>query len=325
MSTSIHSDRTESPDPENTIVVAALYKFAPLSDCEQFRTLLAQVCYRHKVKGTLILAPEGINGTIAGTRTGIDAVLAWLRSDPRLSDLEHKESFHDDSPFYRMKIRVKREIVTLGIDGIDPNREVGQYVTPAQWNDLVRDPEVLVVDTRNAYECEIGTFRNAVDPATRTFREFPDYVAAELDPVVHKKVAMFCTGGIRCEKATALLLQRGFESVYHLQGGILKYLEEIPEEESLWEGECFVFDERVAVRHGLEPGEYELCRGCRMPVSAEDRKSPHYRAGICCPRCAADLTPDKAARRAERHRQTALADERGERHVGRVDHSSERD
>lgn len=299
-------------------VVAALYQFARLEECTALRAPLLEVCRAQGVKGTLILAPEGINGTIAGSREGVDAVLAWLRSDPRLSDLEHKESFHAEQPFYRMKVRIKAEIVTLGVPGINPTEQVGHYVAPAEWNALIREPDVVVLDTRNDYECEIGTFRGAVDPKTKTFREFPAYVDEHLDPREHKRVAMFCTGGIRCEKATALLLQRGFESVYHLKGGILKYLEEVPEEESLWDGECFVFDERVAVGHKVEPGEHTLCRGCRMPVSAEDRQSPGYREGVCCPKCADRLTPEKAARRAERHRQTELARQRNELHVGRA-------
>ena len=306
-------------EAKKDVVVAALYKFAPLDHCAEMRTPLAQTCVEQQVKGTILLAREGINGTIAGSRSGIDAVLAWLRADPLLSNLEHKESFHAHQPFYRTKVRLKSEIVTLGIPGIDPNVRVGQYVAPKDWNTLIQDPEVIVVDTRNHYECEVGTFLGAIDPETRSFREFPDYVDRNLDPARHRKVAMYCTGGIRCEKATALMLARGFEEVFHLQGGILKYLEEVPAQESLWQGECFVFDERVTVGHGLVPGDYELCRGCRMPVSPEDRQSPDFRPGVCCPQCAARLTEEKAARRAERHRQVKLADARSELHVGRVD------
>lgn len=305
-----------------SIVIAALYHFARLDDCAALRGVLQQVCDAHGLKGTLLLAPEGINGTIAGTRAGIDAVLAWLRSDPRLAKLEHKESLHAEQPFYRMKVRLKQEIVTLGVPGIDPNVQVGQYVEPGDWNALIQDPDVVVVDTRNHYEFEVGTFEGAIDPETTTFREFPAYVDQHLDPSRHRKVAMFCTGGIRCEKATALMLAKGFEEVFHLRGGILKYLEEVPAAESLWRGECFVFDERVTVGHGLAPGDYELCRGCRMPVSAEDRLSPDYRAGVCCPRCADQLTEEKSARCAERHRQVKLAEERNELHVGRVDQRS---
>lgn len=305
-----------------TIVVAALYQFAPLDDCAPLRDALEGVCEAHGIKGTLLLAPEGINGTIAGTRDGIDGVLAWLRSDPRLAKMEHKESLHDTQPFYRMKVRLKKEIVTLGVPGIDPNVRVGHYVAPKDWNALIQDPDVVVVDTRNHYEFEVGTFQGAIDPETTSFREFPDYVDQQLDPARHKKVAMFCTGGIRCEKATSLMLAKGFEEVFHLQGGILKYLEEVPASESLWEGECFVFDERVTVGHGLVPGDYELCRGCRMPVSVEDRQSPEFQPGVCCPRCAEKLTEEKAARCAERHRQVKLAEARNELHVGRVDERS---
>jgi len=312
----------KNPLNSQTIVVAALYQFAPLDDCATLRDTLEAVCTAHGLKGTLLLAPEGINGTIAGTRAGVDGVLAWLRSDPRLAKMEHKESLHDAQPFYRMKVRIKKEIVTLGVPGIDPNIRVGHYVAPKDWNALIQDPDVVVVDTRNHYEFEVGTFQGAIDPETTTFREFPDYVDQHLDPARHKKVAMFCTGGIRCEKATSLMLARGFEEVFHLQGGILKYLEEVPASESLWEGECFVFDERVTVGHGLLPGDYELCRGCRMPVSAEDRQSPDFRPGVCCLRCAHELTDDKAARCAERHRQVKLAEARNELHVGRVDERS---
>jgi UPF0176 protein len=304
---------------ENPIVVAALYHFAPLPDYRELRESLLQVCTEEGLKGTLLLASEGINGTIAGSRGGIDSLLAWLRRDPRLTGLEHKESFYREQPFYRLKVRLKKEIVTLGVPGIDPNEAVGTYVAPEDWNALIEDPEVVVIDTRNDYEYEAGTFSGALDPKTRTFRDFPGYVQEHMDPKAQKKVAMFCTGGIRCEKATALMLAEGFEEVYHLQGGILKYLEEIPEEESLWEGDCFVFDERVTVRHGLEPGEYTLCRGCRMPLSPADRESPAYREGICCPKCVEELTPEKEARLAERNKQSALARARNERHVGRVD------
>jgi len=311
-----------STNPEKNYVVAALYQFAPLDDYTEIQEKLSEVCERQGIRGTILLAREGINGTIAGTRPAIDTVLAWLRSDPRLSNLEHKESLHEEQPFYRLKVRLKREIVTLGLPDIDPNCDAGTYVEPHEWNALIQDPEVVVIDTRNHYECEMGSFSGAVDPRTDSFREFPAYVDAALDPQVHKKVAMYCTGGIRCEKATALLRKRGFESVFHLRGGILKYLEAVPEEESLWAGECFVFDERVSVGHDLKRGAYELCRGCRMPLSPADRQNPAYQEGVCCHRCADELTPEKAARRAERQRQVALAAERNELHVGRKDSNS---
>lgn len=298
------------------IVVAALYRFVTLDDHAELREPLLDICSRYGVKGTLLLAGEGINGTIAGSREGIDAVLDYLRADPRLAAVEHKESLDSAMPFYRMKVKLKKEIVTMGVEGIDPNRVVGTYVKPTDWNALISDPEVLLIDTRNDYEYEIGSFRGAIDPRTDSFREFPDYVRENLDPGKHKKVAMFCTGGIRCEKASAYMLQEGFEEVYHLQGGILKYLEEVPAQESAWEGECYVFDNRVAVNHQLEKGSYDLCYGCRMPITEADKASEKYRAGICCPRCADELTPEQRARFKERQKQTQLAAERGEYHIG---------
>lgn len=298
------------------IVVAALYKFADLHDFEDMRPKLAAVCDEYGVKGTLLLAKEGINGTIAGSRRGIDAVLAYLHADPRLSDLAHKESFAEEPPFLRMKVRLKKEIVTLGRPEANPNEKVGTYVKPQDWNILISDPDVTVVDTRNDYEFAIGSFKGAIDPKTKSFREFPDYVAENLNPSKNKKVAMFCTGGIRCEKATAYMLDQGFEEVYHLEGGILKYLEETPAEESLWEGECFVFDERVAVGHGLELTDYELCRACRRPVSAEDRQSGKYEEGVSCPACHDEQTAENRARARARIHQVKLAEARNETHVG---------
>ncbi|MEQ9464723.1 MAG: rhodanese-related sulfurtransferase [Haliea sp.] len=297
-------------------VVAALYRFVTLDDYRELRERLLDECVAAGVKGTLLLAAEGINGTIAGSREGIDRVLAWIRSDPRLAALEHKESVDDEMPFYRMKVKLKREIVTMGVDGIDPNKVVGTYVAPRDWNALVSDPDVVLIDTRNRYEYGIGTFRGAIDPATTSFREFPRYVRENLDPARHRKVAMFCTGGIRCEKASAFMLQEGFEEVYHLQGGILKYLEEVPEEESAWEGECFVFDNRVAVNHRLEKGSYDQCHGCRHPVTSEDKASARYQQGVCCPHCYDSLTAEQKARFAERQKQMELAARRGEQHVG---------
>jgi UPF0176 protein len=297
-------------------VVAALYKFVALEDFHEMREPLLDACLAAGARGTLLLAHEGINGTIAASREGIDQVLAHLRADPRLQDLEHKESLDDHMPFYRMKVKLKKEIVTMGIAGIDPNERVGTYVRPADWNALVSDPEVLLVDTRNDYEYGIGSFRGALDPETTTFREFPAYVRKHLAPGRHKKVAMFCTGGIRCEKASAFMLQEGFEEVYHLQGGILKYLEEVPEEESLWEGECFVFDNRVAVNHRLEKGQYDQCYGCRHPITEQDKKSEQYQKGVCCPRCFDTLTPDQVASFRERQKQMELAEARGDVHVG---------
>lgn len=298
------------------VVVAALYKFVALEDFQQMREPLLDCCLGAGTRGTLLLASEGINGTIAGSREAIDRVLGYLRADPRLADLEHKESIDQSMPFHRMKVKLKREIVTMGVAGIDPNTRVGTYVRPRDWNALVNDPEVLLIDTRNDYEYGIGSFRGAVDPRTTTFREFPAYVRANLDPGKHRKVAMFCTGGIRCEKASAFMLNEGFEEVYHLQGGILKYLEEVPEQESTWEGECFVFDNRVAVNHRLEKGQYDQCYGCRHPITEQDKQSDKYQKGVCCPRCYDTLTAEQKARFAERQKQVELARQRGETHVG---------
>ena len=298
------------------IVVAALYKFVTLEDFHELREPLLDACIASGARGTILLAHEGINGTIAGTREAIDQVFAYLRGDPRLADLEHKESFDDHLPFYRMKVKLKREIVTMGIEGIDPNSRVGTYVAPGDWNDLVNDPEVLLIDTRNDYEYGIGTFRGAIDPHTQSFRDFPAYVRSHLDPEKHKKVAMFCTGGIRCEKASAFMLEEGFAEVYHLQGGILKYLEEVPPQDSTWEGECFVFDNRVAVDHKLQKGQYDQCYGCRHPITEQDKLSDKYQKGICCPLCYDRLTDDQRARFSERQKQIELAALRGEGHIG---------
>ena len=289
------------------IVVAALYKFVDLPDFAEKREPILDYCVAQGIKGTILLANEGINGTIAGSPQAIADVLAFLRSDPRLADLEHKESFADEPPFERMKVKLKREIVPLGVPGISPNRKVGTYVSPEEWNQIISDPDVVVIDTRNDYEVEIGTFQRALNPQTKAFREFPDYVQQHLDPTHHKKVAMFCTGGIRCEKASSYMLERGFEQVYHLKGGILKYLEEVPEAESLWQGECFVFDQRVAVRHELEIGSYDACIGCGRPISDSDKASEKYQAGISCPHCFDSLTPEKQARQIARWQQLQQA------------------
>ena len=305
-----------SESDRSDVVVAALYKFVSLEDYKALREPLLDACLKAGTRGTLLLAREGINGTIAGTREAIDTVLAFLRSDKRLEGLEHKESFDDHMPFYRMKVKLKKEIVTMGVEAIDPNEVVGTYVEPRDWNALVNDPEVVLIDTRNDYEYGIGSFRGALEPQTTSFREFPAYVRENLDPARHKKVAMFCTGGIRCEKASAFMLREGFEEVYHLQGGILKYLEEIPEQESTWEGECFVFDNRVAVNHKLEKGQYDQCYGCRHPITEADKQSDKYQKGICCPRCYQSLSDDQKDRFAERQKQIELAAARGEVHVG---------
>ena len=300
----------------DSVVVAALYRFVALPDFEDLRQPLLDLMIDSEVKGTLLLASEGINGTIAGSCAGIDRVLAWLQRDTRFKGLEAKESFVDEMPFYRTKVKLKKEIVTMGVENIDPNDIVGTYVEPRDWNVLISDPEVLVLDTRNDYEVEIGSFQHAVNPKTASFRELPDYVAEHLDPTVHKKVAMFCTGGIRCEKSTAFLKQQGFDEVYHLKGGILKYLEEVPEAESKWQGECFVFDNRVTVNHQLEKGHYDQCHACRRPITEEDKLSPQYQKGISCHRCHDQQTQRQKQRYSEREKQIELARRRGESHIG---------
>jgi len=298
------------------IVVAALYHFITLDNYRELRQPLLDVMLDNNVKGTLLLASEGINGTVAGTQKSIDNLLHWLKADERLKDIRHKVSFDSEMPFYRTRVKLKKEIVTMGVEGIDPNRVIGTYVKPENWNALISDPEVTLIDTRNAYETAIGTFKNAVDPATETFREFPGYVKNKMDPQKHKKVAMFCTGGIRCEKSTAYLKEQGFEEVYHLEGGILKYLETVPEEESMWQGECFVFDNRVSVNHALEKGRYDMCHGCRLPITEEDKSSEKYVQGVSCPHCFDDLTDEQRQRFMEREKQMQLARTRGEEHIG---------
>ena len=300
----------------NNIVVAALYKFTRFSDFEQYREPILNVMLDNEVKGTLLIASEGINGTISGSRQGIDAVLDYLRCIEVIGNFEFKESYTDAQPFYRTKVKLKKENVTMGVTDIDPLQSVGRYVKPKDWNALISDPEVILIDTRNDYEVQIGTFQNAVNPNTDTFREFPDYVAKELDPSKHKKVAMFCTGGIRCEKSTAFMRQQGFEEVYHLEGGILKYLEEVPASESMWQGDCFVFDNRVSVNHDLEKGDYEQCFACRMPITQDDMQSASYVKGESCPHCIDKATDAQKARFREREHQMQLAQQRGEAHIG---------
>ncbi|MEE9326082.1 MAG: rhodanese-related sulfurtransferase [Cocleimonas sp.] len=297
-------------------IVCALYHFVVLEDFESLREPLLSVMLSHNVKGTLLLAHEGINGTISGTREDVDHVIDYLRSDKRLAKLDTKESYDDQIPFYRTRVKLKKEIVTMGIPSIDPKHIVGTYVKPKDWNALISDPDVLLVDTRNDYEVEIGTFKDALNPDTEVFRDFPKYVNDNLDPKKHKKVAMFCTGGIRCEKSTAYLKTQGFEEVYHLDGGILKYLEEVPEDESLWQGECFVFDNRVSVNHDLEKGSYDQCHACRMPITEEDKSHQKFTHGVSCHHCY-DVTDEVQKQRyIERQRQIELAEKRGEEHVG---------
>jgi UPF0176 protein len=299
-----------------SFLVAALYHFARLDHAEALREQLQAICDENGVRGTLLLAHEGINGTIAGTDEGIGKVLAFIRSQPELRALEHKESRASKMPFLRMKVRLKKEIVTMGVEDIDPKRIVGTYVDPKDWNALISDPETILIDTRNDYETAIGIFKGAVDPKTKTFREFPDWVRSNTGLHNKPKIAMYCTGGIRCEKATAFMKEQGFDEVYHLKGGILKYLEEVPEEESLWEGACFVFDERVSVTHGLQEGNHKLCHACREPITPEVRQSPKFEEGVSCPHCYDKRTEADRDRYRQRQKQIALAKQRGTRHLG---------
>ena len=296
--------------------VAAFYLFTPLDELESLQASVRQCCEEHDVRGIVLLAREGINSTISGSREGVLAVLDHLRADPRLAELQWKESQAASPPFRKLRVRLKREIVTMGVPGVDPRDLVGTYVKPEDWNDLISDPEVVVIDTRNDYEVEIGTFKDAVNPDIESFSQLPAWLEANLDPASKPKVAMFCTGGIRCEKSTSLLKRAGVDEVYHLDGGILKYLEQVPEPESLWEGECFVFDERVSVGHGLATGPHELCRACRFPLGPEDKQSSLYTEGVSCPRCHDRTTDEQKQRFADRQQQVELSRSRGERHLG---------
>lgn len=296
-----------------------MYKFADLPDHEELRLPLLTLCHEQGVMGTLLLANEGLNGTIAGSHEGIDAVVAHIQSDPRMEGMSLKFSYSDEMPFHRIKVRLKKEIVTMGKPIADPTKTVGEYVKPEDWNDLISDPDVILVDTRNDYEVAIGTFEGAEDPKTKSFREFPEWVEAlkkRADNQQKPKVAMFCTGGIRCEKASAYMKSEGFDEVYHLEGGILKYLETIPEEESKWHGDCFVFDQRVSVRHGLEQGDFDMCHACRMPISESEKASPAYEKGISCPHCIDLSTGEQKARFAARQKQIEIAKKRNEKHIG---------
>jgi len=301
--------------------VCALYQFVRLDDFEAFRTPLRELMVELEVKGTILLALEGLNGTISGSKISIDGVIQFLQDDGRFDNLEIKFSHSEDTPFKRLKVKLKKEIVTLGVEHVDPRSSVGTYIAPQDWNTLISDPDVVLIDTRNNYEYEIGSFKGAINPNTETFREFPAYTKNNLEQYRGKKVAMFCTGGIRCEKSTAYLKSQGFDTVYHLQGGILKYLEEMNEDQSLWEGECFVFDDRVAVKHNLEQGQYDQCHACRYPITQEDKQHPHYEKGVSCPRCHGSRSETQISRYRERERQIQLAKARGEEHIG--DHASQ--
>jgi len=297
-------------------IVAALYHFTRFADPATLRRPLLDLCRARAISGTLLLAGEGINGTIAGDRAGVDAVLAHIRALPGCADLDWKESTAVDAPFHRMKVRLKREIVTMGQPDIDPVSRVGHYVEPADWNDLISAPDVAVIDTRNDYEVAIGTFDGAIDPQTKSFGEFPAWWEANKHRFHNKRIAMFCTGGIRCEKSTNYLMGQGVEDVYHLKGGILKYLEEVPQDASKWDGECFVFDGRVSVGHGLAEGPHILCHGCRRPLLPEDRNHPAFEEGVSCHHCVDETTETDKARFRERQKQIALAKDRGVRHIG---------
>ncbi len=298
------------------ITIVALYHFTRFPDPAILRRPLLDLCSAQGVKGSVLLATEGINGTIAGSRAAIDAVLAHIRALPGCRDLEWKESFAPAMPFGRMKVRLKREIVTMGIADVDPKARVGHYLSGADWNDLISAPDVAIIDTRNDYEVAIGTFQGAVDPGTRAFREFPKWWEENRERFHNKRIAMFCTGGIRCEKSTNFLLSQGVQDVFHLKGGILQYLEDMPEDQSLWQGECYVFDGRVSVGHGLKPGQNETCGACRRPVTPEGRQHPAYEKGVCCAACRDEYDASDRARFRERQRQMELAAARGELHLG---------
>ena len=313
----------EKPVPKHRLVespltVAALYKFAPLENLDQKRQLLLDLCERNEVLGTFLLAEEGINGTVAGKPEAIHLVIDWIRSWQEIEQLEVKFSKSDSRNFRRMKVRIKKEIVTMGMENVDPLNQSGEYIEPGDWNQFITQDEVMVIDTRNTYEVSMGKFKDAINPNTENFSEFPDWVDG-LSNIEDKtqKIAMYCTGGIRCEKATAYMKQIGFENVFQLKGGILKYLEEIPKAESMWEGECFVFDDRVSLTHGLDEGEYILCYGCQQPVSSDDFLSPFYEEGVSCPECYGKLSDSQIANSRERQKQIQLAYSRGEEHMGR--------
>ncbi len=307
-------------DTKFPITVAALYRFSAFADPAAMQPDIAALCIAQGVRGTILLAHEGVNGTIAGSSAGIDGVITYLRTLPGCVDLDVKYSHAEKMPFYRLKVRVKKEIVTLGIDGIDPKRQVGTYVQAEDWNALIADPDTILIDTRNDYEVAIGSFEGAIDPKTKAFSDFPEWFRANRDTMTSDaktpKFAMFCTGGIRCEKSTAFLKAQGIEDVYHLEGGILRYLETVPEAESKWHGECFVFDDRVSVKHGLELGSMQLCRACRRPLAAQDKASPLYVEGVSCPSCHSERSADDRGRFAQRQLQIKLSKQRGEQHIG---------
>jgi len=296
--------------------IASLYKFVNIDELETFRKELLAKCRKFGIKGTFIISSEGINGTVAGTGENIESILNYLNEDKKFRDIECKYSFDDKIPFYRMKVKIKEELIPIGVDGVDPLEKVGTYVSPSDWNKLIKDPDVLLIDVRNRYEIEVGNFRGALSPEIDNFRYFPEFVEKNLDPEKNRKVAMYCTGGIRCEKASSYMLLKGFKEVYHLKGGILKYLEDVPKKNSIWDGECFVFDNRASVDHDLQNGVYDLCHNCRFPVSPEDMESVNYEKGISCPRCYDSISPERRTSLEERNRQIRLAKERNQMHLG---------
>ena len=297
--------------------IAALYKFGHIEDPVRIQQELKPLCLTKQVCGTLIVAEEGINGTIAGSAGSIETVLEAIRAIPGFSDIEVKESWSEEQPFFRMKVRHKPEIVTMGTLGADPRKQVGQYVEPEEWNALIQEPGVVIIDTRNHYESRIGTFEGSTLPDTESFRDFPAWVEENQDRLKGaRKIAMFCTGGIRCERATAHMLKEGFEDVFHLHGGILKYLENIPESDSLWKGECFVFDQRTAVKHGLIEGDWDICYACREPINDEHKAAPSYIKGESCPLCVDKTTDEQKQGFRERHKQVKYAADRNEQHIG---------
>ncbi len=305
--------------PPRMFTVAALYHFTRFDDPVALKPGVEAACRDAGVKGTILLATEGVNGTITGPREGIDTALAYLRTLPGCASLDWKESEAADQPFLRLKVRLKKEIVTLGQPGVDPTSQVGTYVKPEDWDDLIDRNDVILIDTRNDYEVGIGQFKGAIDPGTTSFRQFPDWWKANKAACEGKKVAMYCTGGIRCEKASSYLLSEGVEEVFHLKGGILKYLEHMPPEESAWDGECFVFDNRVSVGHGLKQGPYDLCHACRRPISDADKASDIYQPGVQCPHCVDEYTEADRGRFRQRQKQIELATKRGEVHLGEPD------
>ena len=304
-----------------SFLTTAFYHFITLDNIKSLKTIIQDYCDNKSLKGTILLAQEGINGTISGKEDDILGFHKFIKKDQKFSNafknLEYKSSWSNENPFYRMKVRLKKEIVALGIPEVSPTIKVGKYVKPEDWNSLINDPDVILIDTRNNYEVDIGTFNNAINPKTTSFREFPQYVKNNLKSKENKKIAMFCTGGIRCEKASSYMIEKGFKEVYHLQGGILKYLEEVPKEKSLWQGECFVFDQRVAVTNELKEGQYSQCYACRHPLSPEEMKSSHYNEGISCSYCIKKTSEVKKNNLKERQKQIYLAKARGEEHIGK--------